>query len=395
MQANPFLGVIFHMLGGLAAGSFYIPFRRVRGWAWESYWLVGGVFSWIVAPWVLAALTCPEVVQVLRDAPWASLVRSYGFGLMWGVGGLTFGLTMRYLGVSLGMAVALGYCAAFGTLMPPLFAGQMAEIVTSPGGQVVLVGVAVCLAGIFVTGMAGMSKERELSEEEKRRAIEEFDFFKGIAVATFSGVMSAGMSYGIAAGKPIAELARRANLAAGATPEFANLWQNTPVFVVILAGGFTANFLWCLALNLRNRSAGDYLDPRTPLANNYFFSALAGTTWYLQFMFYGMGTTQMGPYDFSSWSLHMASIILFSTAWGILLREWQGTSGRTRWRVALGLAVLVASLVTVGYGNHLKDQEVRKQSSVLGPLEGRLPSACGRGEWRLGQCDGFCQELVC
>lgn len=395
MQANPFLGVIFHMLGGLAAGSFYIPFRRVRGWAWESYWLVGGVFSWIVAPWVLAALTCPQVVQVLRDAPWASLVRSYGFGLMWGVGGLTFGLTMRYLGVSLGMAVALGYCAAFGTLMPPLFAGQMADIVTSPGGQVVLVGVAVCLAGIFVTGMAGMSKERELSEEEKRRAIEEFDFFKGIAVATFSGVMSAGMSYGIAAGKPIAELARRANLAAGATPEFANLWQNTPVFVVILAGGFTANFLWCLALNLRNRSAGDYLDPRTPLANNYFFSALAGTTWYLQFMFYGMGTTQMGPYDFSSWSLHMASIILFSTAWGILLREWQGTSGRTRWRVALGLAVLVASLVTVGYGNHLKDQEVRKQSSVLGPLEGRPPSACARGEWRLGQCDGFCQELMC
>lgn len=362
MQANPFLGVMLHMLGGLAAGSFYIPFRRVRGWSWESYWLVGGVFSWIIAPWVLALWTCPNVLQVLREAPWTSLVRSYGFGLMWGVGGLTFGLTMRYLGVSLGMAVALGYCAAFGTLMPPVFAGQMGEIVTSQGGQVVLAGVAVCLAGIFVTGMAGVSKERELSEAEKRRAIQEFDFFKGILVATFSGVMSAGMSYGIAAGKPIAELARQANLAAGATPEFANLWQNSPVFVVILAGGFTANFLWCLTLNLRNRSLGDYLNRHTTLVNNYFFSALAGTTWYLQFMFYGMGTTQMGPYDFSSWSLHMASIILFSTAWGIVLQEWRGTSARTRWRVALGLAVLLASLVTVGYGNHLKEQEERSRT---------------------------------
>lgn len=345
------------MLGGLAAGSFYIPFRRVRGWSWESYWLVGGVFSWIVAPWALALLTCPGVVQVLSEAPWPSLLRSYGFGLMWGVGGLTFGLSMRYLGVSLGMAVALGYCAAFGTLMPPLVAGQMGEIITSLGGQVVLGGVAVCLAGILVTGLAGMSKESELPEAEKKRVIQEFDFFKGILVATFSGVMSAGMSYGIAAGKPIAELARQANLARGATTDFANLWQNTPVFVVILAGGFTANFLWCMALNLRNRSGGDYLNRQTPLANNYFFSALAGTTWYLQFMFYGMGTTQMGPYDFSSWSLHMASIILFSTAWGIGLHEWRGTSGRTRRRLALGLVVLVASLVTVGYGNHLKERE--------------------------------------
>ena len=377
MQANPFLGVLLHMLGGLAAGSFYIPFRRVRGWSWESYWLVGGVFSWIVAPWVLALLTCPNVMQVLGSAPWSSLVRSYGFGLMWGVGGLTFGLTMRYLGVSLGMAVALGYCAAFGTLMPPVFAGQMGEIVTSHGGQVVLLGVAVCLAGIFVTGLAGVSKERELSEAEKRRAIQEFDFFKGILVATFSGVMSAGMSYGIAAGKPIAELARQANLAAGAAPEFANLWQNTPVFVVILAGGFTANGLWCLTLNLKNRSTGNYLDRRTPLANNYFFSALAGTTWYLQFMFYGMGTTQMGPYDFSSWSLHMASIILFSTAWGIALQEWRGTSGRTRWRVALGLAVLVASLVTVGYGNHLKEQEER--SRTRSPMATGEPAQPGIG----------------
>ncbi len=362
MEPNPFLGVFLHMIGGLAAGSFYIPYRRVKKWSWESYWLAGGFFSWIIAPWVLALLTCPNVFDVLRAAPWSSLVRSYGFGLMWGVGGLTFGLTMRYLGVSLGMAVALGYCAAFGTLMPPLFAGQMPEIIASSGGQIILVGVAVCLAGIFVTGMAGMSKEREMPEAEKKKAIEEFSFIKGILVATFSGIMSAGMSYGIAAGKPIAELARIANLKHGATEEFANLWQNTPVFIVILVGGFTANFLWCVLLNLKNHSGRDYINPQTPLLNNYFFSAIAGTTWYLQFMFYGMGTTQMGPYDFSSWSLHMASIILFSTTWGILLHEWKGTSDRTRVRVALGLAVLVASLVTVGYGNHRKELEDKSKS---------------------------------
>jgi len=345
MDANPFLGVFLHAVGGLAAASFYLPYKGVRAWSWESYWLVGGFFSWIIAPWAVALLTAPAVLSILAEAPPGSLLWSYLFGLLWGVGGLTFGLSVRYLGMSLGYALALGFCAAFGTLIPPIFQGNLGELIGTPSGVTTLAGVAVCLAGIAVCGRAGVAKERELSDEQKRKTIGEFSFVKGALVATFAGVMSACMAFAIAAGKPIAALA-----VAHGTPD---LWKNTPVFVVILAGGFTTNFLWCVLLNVRNRSGGDYLSLRTPLVLNYVLSAAAGTTWYLQFMFYGMGTTKMGKYDFSSWTIHMAFIIVFSNLWGLVLMEWRGSGARTLRLIAAGIAVLVASTVVVGYGNYL------------------------------------------
>ncbi|MBI2946856.1 MAG: L-rhamnose/proton symporter RhaT [Verrucomicrobia bacterium] len=346
MTPSPFLGVVLHALGGLAAGSFYIPFKRVRGWAWESYWLVGGVFSWIVAPWMVAWLVCPNLLSVLREAPGRSLFWSYSFGVLWGVGGLTFGLSMRYLGLSLGYALALGFCAAFGTIIPAIFMGQFLAMTAAPSGWITLAGVVVCLAGIAVCGRAGVAKERELSAAQKQQTIQEFDFAKGVWVAVFAGIMSACMAFGIAAGKPIAALAVERGAAA--------LWQNTPVFVVILAGGFTTNFLWCLTLNVRNRTARDYLDNRAAaLVANYLFSALAGLTWYLQFLFYGMGTTQMGRYDFSSWTIHMAFIIVFSNLWGFFFKEWKGTSRRTHVLIRAGLVVLILATLLVGSGNYL------------------------------------------
>ncbi len=346
MTPNPFLGVFLHAVGGLAAGSFYIPFKKVRGWAWETYWLVGGAFSWMLVPWIVATITAGDVLGILREAPTSSLIWSYVFGVMWGIGGLTFGLTMRYLGLSLGMALALGFCAAFGTIIPPVFRGEIGQIVSAASGLVTLGGVAVCLAGIGVCGLAGMTKERELSTEAKQATIEEFDFAKGVWVAVFAGVMSACMAFAIAAGKPIADLA-----VVRGVPE---LWQNTPVFVVILAGGFTTNLIWCAILNVRHRTGDDYVNGKGgSLAANYLFSALAGTTWYMQFMFYGMGTTQMGEYDFSSWTIHMAFIIVFSNLWGLWFREWRGASGKTHWIIFTGIAVLILSTLVVGYGNYL------------------------------------------
>jgi L-rhamnose-H+ transport protein len=346
MNPNPFFGVFLHALGGFAAGSFYIPFRGVRKWAWESYWLVGGVFSWIIAPWVVALLTCPHPWSVIRAAPASSLVWSYGFGVLWGIGGLTFGLSMRYLGMSLGYAFALGFCAAFGTIIPPVFQGKFPALISSVSGLITLAGVLVCLSGIAVCARAGVSKEQELSTDEKRAAIREFSFVKGVWVAVFAGVMSACMAFAIQAGKPIAGLA----VANGAR----ELWQNTPVFIVILAGGFTTNFIWCVSLNLRNKTGRDYVSsPEASLSANYTFSALAGITWYLQFMFYGMGTTQMGRYDFSSWTIHMAFIIVFSNLWAILFREWKGTSRRTHRMIFAGILVLIASTLAVGFGNYV------------------------------------------
>ena len=350
MQPDPFLGLVLHAIGGLAAASFYIPYKRVRGWRWESYWLAGGFVSWIIAPWVIALIIVPETPTILAATPTRTLFLTWLFGVLWGIGGLTFGLTMRYLGIALGYAIALGLCAAFGTLVPPLFKGELPQIADSTSGQVILLGVLICLAGIAFCGRAGLQKERELPEKEKRASVAEFHFAKGIMVAVFAGVMSAAMAYGFAAGKPIGELAVERG-----TPD---LWRNLPVLVVVLLGGFTTNFIWCLYLILKERRLSDYVrstiagEP-VPLTANYLFCALAGVTWYMQFFFYGMGTTKMGAYDFSSWTLHMAAIIIFSTVWGIALREWRGTSRVTRMWLALGLSVLILSTVVIGYGNRI------------------------------------------
>ena len=344
-QPDPVLGVLLHAIGGLASASFYLPYRGVKGWSWESYWLVGGIFSWIIAPWAFALVQIPDLLRVLAEAPAGAMLWTYFFGILWGIGGLTFGLTMRYLGIALGMAMALGYCAAFGTLIPPLVGGKLVAVANTTGGQTVLFGVFVCLCGIVVSGMAGRSKERELSDKQKQEVIHEFNFGKGVVVATISGILSACMSYGFEAGKPIDAIA----IHHGAHP----LWQNLPKLIVVLAGGFTTNVLWCLFLNFRNRTGGDYVRRSTKLGRNYLLCAVAGTIWYLQFLFYGMGTTLMGKFDFSSWTLHMAGIMIFGTVWGLILHEWRGSSPRTRALNLLGLLILVLSTVIVGYGNHL------------------------------------------
>lgn len=251
MNPNPAIGVVYHWLGGLASGSFYVPFRGVKRWAWETYWLVGGVFSWILAPWILALFLTRDLPQVLHEAPVSSLFWAYTFGVLWGLGGLTFGLTMRYLGMSLGMAVALGYTAAFGTLVPPIFRGEfMTQVLGTRSGIVILAGIGVCLIGIAFAGAAGIAKERAMSEEQKRVSIKEFNLKRGIVVATFAGIMSACFAYGLAAGDPI-----KAITVQHGTPP---LWQGLPVLVVVLAGGFTTNFIWCLILNIRNRTGYQY-----------------------------------------------------------------------------------------------------------------------------------------
>jgi L-rhamnose-H+ transport protein len=351
MTSNPFLGVAFHWLGGLAAASFYVPYRGVKRWSWETYWLVGGFFSWIVAPWSLALVMTSDLPGVLRRAPASVLFWAWGFGLLWGLGGLTFGLTMRYLGMSLGYGVALGICAVCGSLIPPLFKRALGGIAATDAGRMTLLGIGVCVVGIALSALAGIAKERELPVAAKKESVKEFDLRKGLGVALFCGVMSACMAFGLDAAAPLAKLTAQAGTS--------ELWTGLPKLVVILFGGFTSNAIWCLALNWRNRTAREYLAARTPAGEpvprlaNLLFCALAGVTWYFQFFFYTMGETQMGAFRFSSWTLHMASIIIFSAMWGWALKEWGGTSRRTRLIFAAGIVVLIGSTLVVGYGNYL------------------------------------------
>jgi L-rhamnose-H+ transport protein len=355
MVPNPLVGVVFHWLGGLASASFYVPYKGVRRWSWEIFWLVGGVFSWIIAPWLFAGVRTHGLLGVLAAVPADTLFWCWLWGALWGFGGLTFGLTMRYLGMSLGMAVALGLTTVIGTMGPPIFRGQVLALASSASGLTTLGGIVIAILGIVVVARAGRAKERELTAKERTAAIAEFDFRKGILVAAFSGVMSSCFAFGLAAGAPIREL----TLAAGTDP----LWQGLPVLCVVLLGGFTTNFVWCLFLIARNRSVGEFVGRPGPAADadgsppplwrNYGFSALGGTLWYLQFFFYTMGESQMGAFGFSSWTLHMASIIIFSTLWGFALREWASSSAGVRRQVWLGIATLVASTVIIGVGNYL------------------------------------------
>jgi len=392
MGGNPFLGVVLHWLGGLASGSFYVPYKAVKKWSWETFWLVGGCFSWIICPWLLAYFLTNDLCGVLKQQSFTTLAWTYFFGLLWGLGGLTYGLTMRYLGLSLGTGIALGFCAAFGTLVPPIFKAttpsffvfahgpSIVELASNTSGQVTLAGVAVCMIGIVIAAMAGFAKEKEMPEEQKKKSIKEFNFKKGIMVATFCGIMSACFAFALQAGKSINEASARAG-----TKE---LWTGLPTLPVLLLGGFTTNFIWCVLLNIKNGSGYQYLasevkpehahhggtgsgehgpadglapdgqlvDLKIPRLNNYLFSALAGTTWYFQFFFYTMGATQMGKYDFASWTLHMASIIIFSTMWGWILHEWKGASVKAHTLIAIGIATLVLSTIIIGCGAHLVGQ---------------------------------------
>ena len=362
MAPNAFLGVLLHAIGGFAAGSFYIPFKKVTGWAWETYWLTGGLFIWVFCPILAAVLTIPELTQVYREAPPAVLVTTFLGGVGWGIGHLTFGLSLRYLGMSLGMGLALGFCTFFGALVPPLFKGTFLELFRETSGRFSLGGLGVCLGGVFFCSWAGMSKERELSNEAKQETIAEFNFSKGVWVAFFAGVMSACFAFGIELGDPLQRLAAEH----GAQDINAN---NAPLLLILMGGGI-ANIIGCVWLNVHNKTSYDYIDRTTPLLTNYVFCAIAGIVAYAEFIFFGMGETQMGKFSvFASWPIHMAFIILFSNMWGIIFHEWKGTSPRTRVLLTIGLVALVVSTMISSYGSYLKEHETSTPSIAIGATD--------------------------
>jgi len=358
------LGIIYHFIGGFASGSFYIPFKKVRGWAWESYWIVGGLFSWLIVPPLAAYLTIPDFSAIIKSTGGSILALTYLFGVLWGIGGLTYGLGVRYLGVSLGSSIILGLCMVFGALIPSIFYNffpkegkdTFSMLIHSQWGLTVIGGLLICVFGIVLCGKAGMMKEKELkiigTDPHGVEASTEYKFGLGLFVSIISGILSACFNFGIEAGKSMADVAN--NLwKAGHPGQGEFLFQNNIIYIVILWGGLTTNFIWCMILNSRNKTFGDYTNKKTPLFSNYIFSALAGITWFLQFFFYGMGESKMGN-GASSWILHMAFIILVANAWGIVLKEWKGVSNKTKTTIISGILVIIIAVLVVGYGNSLK-----------------------------------------
>lgn len=340
---NPILGIVLIALGSICAASFYVPFKKVKIWSWESYWISQGVAAWLIAPWIFAYFTVPSgtLMDIIRESPATAKWLAVFFGSLWGIGGLTFGLSMRYLGISLGMSVALGFSAAFGTLLPPVFAGE--NLFDTSSGILTIIGVAICLSGIAIIGYAGLLKERNMLYEDRKKAIQEFALKEGVFIAIIAGIMSASINYGIEAGIPIAEIAQKYGTDI--------LYANNPVMIFILAGGFVTNFVYCVYLNIKNKTGQDYLSvtPKVFL-NNLFFTFLAGFLWFMQLHFYGMGRSQLPPeMAVYGWSILMALNISFSNIWGILLNEWKGVGKKTLVFLMIGILVLILSTFVVSF----------------------------------------------
>ena len=331
------------ILGGISAGSSYVPMKGIRGWAFESLWAVQGIVAWLLLPLLLALLATPHLFTLLGRIPFSTLVPTYVFGFLWGLGGLAWGMAVRYIGLALGFTIATGFLSSLGTLVPIIAEGRMGDIWSTGSGRITLVSIVLSLLGIVVCGRAGWRRDKETKGSEKV-----FNFKKGILIAFAAGVLGACFAFGIAAGEPI----RQQAIADGASP----VWAASPVFFVELLGGITVNLLYCLWMNRRNRSWSDYraagLDG--DLKKNYGLSALIGALWYLQFVFYGMAAFFMGPYSFANWSVHMSFMVVASNLWGYYYKEWKGASRATVRTNTTGILILVISGVIMGVAGYSK-----------------------------------------
>ena len=341
---NPLTGILLIALGSIGTASFYVPFKKVKIWSWESYWLSQGVAAWIIAPLLFAYIFVPkgELLPIIKEAPDSAKLMAMFFGALWGFGGLTFGLSIRYLGVALGQSIALGLCAAFGTLIPLIIAGD--SLFSTTTGILTVIGVSTTVGGIAVIGYAGSLKSKEITEEEKKAAVKEFALKKGIFIAIFAGIMSACFNFGFESGKPIEAVA----IAHGTNP----LFQKNPSLIFILLGGFITNLVYCGYLNIINKTYKDYFSVSgSVLLNNLFFTFLAGFLWFLQFHFFGMGSSKLpeGMAVFG-WSILMALNIAFSNIWGIFLNEWKGVKKKTIAVLIIGILILILSTFVVKLG---------------------------------------------
>jgi L-rhamnose-H+ transport protein len=335
------IGILLIAIGSMGAASFYVPFKKVKQWSWESYWISQGVAAWLIAPWVFALLTVPSgtLGEILREAPSSAKWLTVMFGALWGVGGLTFGLSIRYMGIALGQSLVLGLTAALGTLIPAIVAGD--DLFGSRAGILTLIGVAVALAGIAIIGYAGALKNKSLSEEQRKEAVKDFALKKGIFIALLSGVMSASFAYGYASGVPIEEVAAKYGTN--------TLFVSNPTLIFILLGGFCTNLIYCVYLNIRNGSYRDYLSVSGAVfLNNIGFTFLAGLLWFLQFHFYGMGKSMVPEsMEVYSWSILMALNIAISNIWGLFLKEWKGVNRKTLIILFIGIIILILSTFVI------------------------------------------------
>ncbi len=331
---NLIIGLLIIAVGAFCQSSSYVPINKIKKWSWESYWIIQGVFAWLLFPLVGSLLSLSgtggsfgELLGLMNANPkdtWLTIL----FGVLWGVGGLTFGLSMRYLGVALGQSIALGTCSGLGAILGPVFTGKTGDLTSA-----VIIGVVVTLIGIAIIGVAGWMKSAALPEEQKKEAVKDFNFGKGLFVAVLAGFMSACFNIGLSFGDGL--------YLEGTKPIF----QTLPATMLVTFGGFLTNACYCFYQNNKNKTWGDYKQGSL-WGNNLLFCCLAGLLWYSQFFGLSLGKGFLTDYPVLitfSWCILMALNVVFSNVWGIILKEWKGVSRKTIVVLVCGLAVLIFS----------------------------------------------------
>lgn len=334
-------GIGWHMVGAASAASFYAPIEKVKKWTWETTWAVAGFFSWILLPIGFSLLLLPNFHAFYASLDSGMMLKVVLFGAMWGVGNVSYGLTMRHLGMSLGIGVAIGVTLVVGTLVPPMLHGQFLTLFTTGSGLWGLAGIVVALIGIATVSYAGHQKEVQLGAE-----VQEFNVTLGLALAVMCGIFSSGFSFALDAAGPI----RAQALSVGVNPLYARL----PSYVLIMGGGAVINLSYCfvrLAFKKSLSLRADLAQPGPTILKNGAMAAAGGIMWYFQFFFYAWGEANIpARLSFVNWMLHMSGYVLCGGLVGLALGEWAGVGRRPVRLLWAGILVIIAAANLVGVG---------------------------------------------
>ena len=347
MNQNIFFGLILIAIGAFSSGSFAIPFGKIKDWKWESYWLIYSIGAYTIFPLIACLILAPDFMSIYWGVSSGILLKVFLLGAVYGVGNLSFGLSLRYLGISLGYALSLGLMLAIGTLVPPVLDGRLNIMIESSGGTLLMLGVLVACVGIALSGWAGFFKDRMISDADKQKNISEFNLLKGILAAILVGITGSAMSLGFEQGIPLADFAQKS----GVDP----LFMTMPVMLLLLSGTLVTTIIYCVWLGIRNKSLAEYVKtvPLRKLSFNYMFALLAGLLWFVQFILFGMGKSKMGRFTFTSWGILMALTIVFATVWGISRNEWKGVPIKVYLMMIISLMIIIGSSFMIGISGSL------------------------------------------
>ena len=342
MNLSVLSGILLIALGAFSSGSFAVPFGKIKDWSWETYWMVFSLGAYIIFPLIACLIFAPGFVQIISSTPTGTVVTVFLLGALYGVGNLSFGLALRYLGLSLGYALSLGLMLGIGTLIPPAIDGRLSLMMQGKGGTLLILGIVVACVGIALSAWSGILKDKTVSDARKRETIGEFNLFKGAMAAILVGFTGSAMPLGFEQGNPISAIAA----SQGVSPLFTMM----PMMIILFSGTFVTTIVWCVYLGTKNNSLKNYTNAPSAkiLRSNYLYGFLAGLLWFSQFIVYGMGKSKMGPFTFTSWGILMALTIAFATIWGLIRKEWKGAPAKIYVLMILSLLIIIASSFLIG-----------------------------------------------